>query len=74
MSHYTITFGENAENHVGMQQLGKRGEYGFELSTIELAMRNFKDSGCEVELVKIHDALPLDMREQARKSLHPCHS
>jgi len=50
---YTITFGECAENHVGMQQLGKAGAAGLELADLVGAMKKFEAAGYACELVDL---------------------
>lgn len=40
----TITFGDVAENHVGMQQIGKAAKHGFSSETLENLQHNFKKS------------------------------
>lgn len=62
----TLTFGEVAENHVGMQKLGKiknKGE-GMTLEDLQIAKEKFESNGYECELVdlvetgEVQDILP----------------
>jgi hypothetical protein len=43
----TITFGDQAENHVGMQKIGKLAEEGFSINDIKRASKKFKKLGAE---------------------------
>lgn len=38
---YTITYGEQAENHVGMEKIGELSEKGFDLSDLKKAQEKF---------------------------------
>jgi len=69
----TLTFGEVAESHVGMQQLGKKAEKGFQLHELKRAQRYFDKRGCKTTLVKLNDFLPNSFvpdTEKERKALH----
>lgn len=49
MSTITITFGEQAENHVGMQKIGEKAEEGFSVQELKEAMEILSDSTyCEL--------------------------
>lgn len=54
----TITFGDRAENHVGMQQIGKAAEKGFSIQDIEKAKNNFELMGCKCEIIELNSYLP----------------
>ena len=54
----TLTFGDVAESHVGMQKIGKMAENGFSLSDIKKARKWFKERGCETLLIKLNNFLP----------------
>ena len=41
MSCITITFGDQAENHKGMQIIGNVADNGFSISDLELAKQKF---------------------------------
>jgi len=54
----TITFGEVAENHVGMEQLGEIAKKGLSLKNLKKAKEKFEELGFECELfdlVKLGD-------------------
>ena len=54
----TITFGDRAENHVGMQQIGEAAEKGFSIQDIEQAKNNFELMGCKCEIIALNAYLP----------------
>jgi alkylated DNA repair dioxygenase AlkB len=55
---FTITFGDQAENHAGMQILGQKASEGFTLEDLEKAKAWFEAQGVTVELHHLNDALP----------------
>jgi alkylated DNA repair dioxygenase AlkB len=52
----TLTFGDAAENHVGMEMLGKRGAAGsgFTVAELETIAESLVAKGKKVELVRLH--------------------
>jgi len=56
----TITYGDCAENHVGMQQLGQRLSSGFSYDDIVRAKKMFEERGCICELIHLNSLLPAD--------------
>ncbi len=52
----TLTFGDRAENHVGMQILGKLADEGFTIRDLEEAQQNFERVGCTCELIRLNSA------------------
>jgi hypothetical protein len=62
----TITFGECAENHVGMEQLGKRATSGIEIQDLQDFKEVFIRNGFECQLLDLNAKLPADTEaEQA---------
>lgn len=57
----TITFGDAGENHVGMQQLGKKAERGFTKSDLVGLQELFRED-YETELVDLESFLPENLR------------
>jgi hypothetical protein len=55
---YTITFGDQAENHVGMQKIGTLSAEGFSLLDLQQAKGWFEDRGITCELIALHENLP----------------
>jgi len=68
----TLTFGDMAENHVGMEQIGKlvgKGQ-GFQLQDLIEIKTNMENKGCECELINLsRDAYVLVMRNGVDKLL-----
>ena len=59
----SLTCGEQAENHVGMEKVGKGlAEKGFSNEDIKKAKINFEKMGCESELIILNDYLPPDKK------------
>lgn len=52
----TITFGDQAENHVGMQKLGSLSERGFSLKELMRAKRRFERMGAKCKLIDLVEA------------------
>lgn len=51
----TITFGDVAENHVGMQKLGNIADEGFTTDELEKFKRTFKKKGFDVEYYNLQE-------------------
>jgi len=54
---YTITFGGQVENHVGMEKIGEMEKEGFSIQDLEDAKFEFEGEGCECKLVDLREAL-----------------
>lgn len=54
----TITFGDQAENHVGMQKIGKLCEKGFILDDLLKFQDWAKQRDLNTELINLHDYMP----------------
>jgi hypothetical protein len=54
----TLTFGEVAESHVGMQKIGKEADEGFSLKDLEKTKKKFHKRGYKTLLVHLNDFLP----------------
>ena len=61
----TLTFGDCAENHVGMQQIGAISDTGFTIAELQSAMELFKAKGCDASLVDLNDYLPEERKEES---------
>jgi hypothetical protein len=55
---YTITFGDQAENHVGMQKIGTLSTEGFSFIDLQRAKGWFEERGKSCELIPLHESLP----------------
>lgn len=54
----TLTFGDVAESHVGMEKLGNMADKGFSKKDLKSAQKKFNDLGYETVLIKLNDFLP----------------
>lgn len=54
-STYTITFGDQAENHKGMQKIGNLSEDGFNEDDLLKIKKYFSDKGANCEIINIHN-------------------
>ena len=64
----TITFGDVAENHVGMQKLGSPAAAGFTVAELEEVKESFEANGYACELVNLNDALEPNDRKISTKA------
>jgi hypothetical protein len=53
MTTYTLTFGDCAENHVGMQKIGELCEEGYSIEDLKHIRKNFKKLGFECEMYNL---------------------
>jgi len=53
----TITYGDQAENHVGMQKIGSLAPTGFSIEELQQAKERFEALDCKCELVVLNDVL-----------------
>jgi alkylated DNA repair dioxygenase AlkB len=65
----TITFGDQAENHVGMQQIGQMANSGFSINELNLAKTKFEQLGSVCELVDLNQGLPDGIMADAARVL-----
>lgn len=65
---YTITFGDQAENHVGMQKIGKLSNEGFQLNDLQRAKEWFESRGIVCELINLHEKLSPSKRNPSLPS------
>jgi len=56
----TITFGDRAENHVGMQKIGQLAENGFSIQDLENAKIYLENKGCTCNLISLNDYLDVE--------------
>ena len=54
----TITFGDQAENHVGMQKIGHLAEDGFTIEELKEAANKFTKLKCKCEFINLNKLLP----------------
>jgi hypothetical protein len=60
---FTLTLGDQAENHVGMQKIGELAAHGFSLEDLKQAKKWFESKDVTCELIALHDALPKEFQE-----------
>jgi hypothetical protein len=61
----TLTFGDVAENHKGMQKMGEMAKVGFDEEDLRRASEYFAGRGCVTELHDLRELLPEDLRGDA---------
>lgn len=62
---FTITFGDQAENHVGMQKIGKLSQSGFKYKTLKKIYKRMKKvKEMKVELIKLHRYIEKDKKDK----------
>jgi hypothetical protein len=54
---FTLTFGDQGENHKGMQKIGKMAKSGFSLADLLVSKRFFEDRGVQVEIYHLNKLL-----------------
>jgi hypothetical protein len=54
----TLTFGDQAENNVGMQKIGELAEVGFSYKDLKKARKFFEDKGYKCIIKRLHKKLP----------------
>ena len=54
----TLTFGDVAESHVGMQKIGKMDSHGFSLCDLHRAKSYFEKLGAVTKIIHLNEFLP----------------
>jgi hypothetical protein len=62
---FTLTFGDQAENNVGMEQIGKLAKEGFNIFDIFCAKEKYEELGCICELLCLNDYAGYDIQSSA---------
>ena len=66
----SITYGDQAENHVGMQMIGTLSESGFSPSDLEKGKRKFEEMGGKAELIDLREESGVKgIRENAEEAV-----
>ena len=63
---FTITFGDQGENHAGMQKIGSLIENGFTIKEINKIKDIFDKAGYKTEYYRLNDLLSPDINEENR--------
>jgi len=61
----TITYGDQAENHVGMQKFGSMAPEGFSINELQKAKKMFETINCKCELINLNDYLGVNAEPAA---------
>jgi hypothetical protein len=61
----TLTYGDQAENHKGMQIIGQMAESGFNLDDLNICKQRFEAAGNLCELVNLNQYLPAQLEPNA---------
>lgn len=64
----TLTYGDVAESHVGMQKIGQMAEKGFQLEDLLKAKTYFEEKGSTVHLITLNDFLPKEEQNKAESA------
>lgn len=59
----TITFGDQAENHIGMDKIGVEKEKGISVKDLEEIQKKFVDMGCKTEMFDLTELVEMDVTE-----------
>jgi len=54
---FTLTFGDQGENHAGMQKIGALADKGMSVAEILLVKNKFDEKGYKTEFIKLNDLL-----------------
>lgn len=68
METITLTFGDCAENHRGMQAIGEKKSEGLTYDELVMAKEYFEEKGKDCELINLREMLPREEREEADKA------
>jgi len=67
----TLTYGDVAESHAGMQQMGERAEKGFSYEDLMRAKVYFETKGIETKIIHLNNFLPVcEPDEDDMKEVH----
>jgi hypothetical protein len=64
----TITFGDQAENHAGMQKIGTRKTKGFTTKNLKEIKKNMEAKGLKCEYINLNSALDEKEKEKSDKA------
>lgn len=65
----TLTFGEQVENHVGMQTIGQLAENGLTIHHLKTIKKHFQKMNIQCQWINLNDALPLALQTKAKKAV-----
>lgn len=64
----TITFGDQAENHKGMQIIGKKADRGFNKEELEECKTRFESEGYKCEMIDLFTLLPKEHHKNTKEA------
>ena len=67
---FTLTFGDMAENHVGMQKIGSLAQSGFDLVDMQRAKNWFASRGIVCEMTELNQAITDPYLEQSSEKAY----
>jgi hypothetical protein len=67
---FSLTFGDVAENHKGMQKIGQFAENGFTVNDLNRAKKWFDEKGCRCKLVNLTWLLPEEAQKKRKYRLY----
>lgn len=65
----SITFGDQAENHVGMQKIGTESEHGFTVQDLITQKETIEKLGFTCELINLKDGLSDELKPFASDTM-----
>jgi hypothetical protein len=65
---FTLTFGDRAENHKGMQIIGNLAEKGFTKEELVNVRQWFREKGAITRMIKLHNYLPDNINRENNKA------
>jgi hypothetical protein len=65
---FSLTFGDVAENHKGMQKIGEISNKGFNITDLNTAKLWFESNGCICDLVDLSDLLPKNVERSSHEA------
>jgi hypothetical protein len=65
---FTITFGDVAENHKGMQKIGDLAKEGFNLEDLHIAKSWFEERKCNCTIISLHELLPKEQQNSCNNA------
>ena len=55
---FSLTFGDQAENNIGMEQLGTLADEGLKIKDLQKCIKKLEKNNIDYQLIKLHDNLP----------------
>ena len=65
---FSITFGDRAENNIGMQMLGNLAEKGINKQDLDNTIKYLNDKKINYQIIELHNNLPVESKENYNKN------